>query len=179
MSNEPTLADVERLTAAIEEGCKKLADHIAVLGKWVGNAAEDKRVKPADVGKGLFAIKNAHDQVDNQKKQLYKLKDWLDKSVMPQRLEDHDLDQIRIPEIARSFTPISKLSASFIDKEKGFAWLRERGAEDLIQETVNAGTLSAYVKNLQEEEGIDPPDDIVKVNMYYVTGINKYTPKNK
>ena len=48
---------------------------------------------------------------------------------------------------------------------------------DMIQETVNAGTLSAFIRNMILEQGIDPPEDIVKVSTYSTTSMVKYRPK--
>ena len=62
-------------------------------------------------------------------------------------------------------------------KDKGFKWLRENGLGDLISETVNAGTLASAMRNMILDQGIEPPDDVIKVTTYKATSINKYTPK--
>ena len=115
--------------------------------------------------------------LDEQRKRLYKALDHMNKGVLPEKFADRDLDKIQLKSLSRSFYPITKLSASFHDKERGFEWLRENGDDALITETVNAGTLASHVKRMIEDEGIDPPEDIVKVNTYKITGSSKYTPK--
>lgn len=122
-------------------------------------------------------LKEAYDALDAARKRVYKQKDRMDKGIVPAKLESAGTDKVRIPGLAKSFYILPKMSASFIDKDAGFKWLQDQGAEDLIQPTVNASTLSSYVKNLINEEGIDPPEDIVKLNMYNTTGMSKYTPK--
>ena len=132
---------------------------------------------PANIATSLFLMDATHKRLDEMRKRFYHEKDYLDKKVLPAALEAANTDIVRVPELARSFSLQVKYSASFLDKDKGFEWLRERGSEDLIQETVNAGTLAAFVKSLIVDEGVDPPEDIVKVSTYQTIGITKYTPK--
>lgn len=124
-------------------------------------------------------LKENYEALDKARKEIYKVKDRMDKFVVPEALENTGSDKVRIPELKRSFYVNVKYSASFIDKEAGCNWLRDTGAGDLIQPTVNAGTLAGYCKSLVLDEGIDPPEDIVKFTSYKTTGISKYTPKQK
>lgn len=132
---------------------------------------------PAAIATALFFMDATHKRLDEMRKRYYHEKDHLDKKVLPAALEAAGTDIVRVPELARSFSLQTKYSASFVDKDKGFEWLRGRGSEDLIQETVNAGTLAAFVKSLIIDEGVDPPEDIVKVSTYQTIGVTKYTPK--
>lgn len=71
-------------------------------------------------------------------------------------------------------TVANKFSASIVDhpvlgKEPGYDWLRENGHGSLIQNTVNSSTLSAFAKNMLEENGVELPTDLFK------TGVNPYT----
>lgn len=62
-------------------------------------------------------------------------------------------------------------SASMLDKDQGFDWLRRNDMGSIIQETVNAQTLAAYAKNRFEKEGKDLPTDIFKVGQMAFTSI--------
>jgi hypothetical protein len=66
-----------------------------------------------------------------------------------------------------------RFSASMLDKEIGMDWLRKNGHGDLIQPTVNAQTLAAFAKNMQEVEGKDLPVEIFKVGTVPYTSITK------
>lgn len=151
----------------------------------IGGAAEALRdhaeshpaITPAELGFALFHLKELYEQADKQIKRVYHIKDAIDKAVLPNRMRDNGIDGFKIPEIARSFSIVEKTSASFIDKESGLNWLRGIGQGDMVQETVNAGTLSAFCRNLVLEQGIDPPPDIVKMNTYSTTSMVKYRPK--
>ena len=154
-----------------------LATSIQELKVTIEKLRDDPQANAATAARALYAIKEAHAQLDASVKSLYHIRDMLDKIIVPAKMDDEGIDMVRVPELARSFSKQSKLSASFVDKEKGYEWLRSIGQGDIIQETVNAGTLASFVRNMILEDGIEPPEDVVKVSPYNTTGINKYTPK--
>jgi hypothetical protein len=164
--------------------CQQVDDHdmsismlVTSVKKLVDDLRDDATANSATAATVLFHIKNTHASLDKTVKMLYAVKDLLDKTVVPAKMEADGVDMVRVPELARSFSKQTKYSASFIDKEKGFEWLRDIGQGDIIQETVNAGTLASFCRNLILEQGVDPPEDVVKVTTYDAIGINKYTPK--
>lgn len=179
MTIDPTTIEFDPKAHTLK--CHEIAadalNEIAALEEMGNRAADDSTIETSEVAKMLFDVIAAHAALDRAAKRLYHVKDKLEKHTMPTRMDAMGVDMIRVPEIARSFSRQPKMSASFVDKEKGFQWLRDIGMGDVIQETVNAGTLTAFVRNMMLEEGIDPPEDVVKVSQYYSTGINKYTPK--
>lgn len=175
------LQNIQILSARLVKAAEVIGAINVEVDTVVNRAGDDHSVLINDVAHIYFLVKLAHEALDTQIKALYHIKDKLDKKIVPEffeRLRSED-DIVRVPEIGRSFSVNEKTSATFIDKDVGYAWLREIGQGDLIQETVNAGTLSAFVRNRQLEEGLDPPEDIVKVSIYKTTSINKYTPKAK
>lgn len=161
----------------IAHSADDLATTIEGLKDLVERLRDDAGANAATAARCLLAIKETHAKLDAATKSLYRVRDFLDKSIVPTKMEAEGVDMVRIPELGRSFSKQSKMSASFIDKQAGFEWLRSIGQGDIIQETVNAGTLASFVRNMIIEEGIDPPEDVVKVTSYNTTSINKYTPK--
>lgn len=163
----------------------KMADALAVITQFADNLekwADDTKENPpelVDLAKAYFTLKNGYEAIDAQRKRIYHVVDMLNKHLIPTQLEKAGLDMIRVPEIERSFSPRLQISASLIDKERGMEWLRKEGKGDLIQETVNSSTLASFVRNMIIDEGIDPPEDIVKVSQYYTTGVAKYNPNKK
>lgn len=133
--------------------------------------------KLAEAASYFFNLKEAHTALESARKEIGKHVEFLNKSLIPSKLEHAGLDKIQVPELARSFYILTKTSCSMLDKEKGMEWLRDRGDGVLIAETVNAGTLAAYMTSLVTDEGIDPPEDIFKLSTYRTTGISKYQPK--
>lgn len=131
----------------------------------------------SDLAKYYFALKAVYEDLDAARKRMYHLVDKLNKFTIPERLEREDLDKIQVPDIARSFYILPKVSAKVQDKDKLKDWLVARGDGDLVQETVNAGTLAAHLRKLLEDQGVEAPVDVVVLNTYNTTGMSKYTPK--
>lgn len=170
----------ERFTDIAKRLGKITEDVIAIgkeLNEWEEDARADGTIKPSTLGLAFFSTSTIYEELDKAVKKVYHFKDALNKFHIPERLRAYDMDGMRIPEIARSFSIVEKTSASFIDKDAGLDWLRSIEQGDMIQETVNAGTLSAFIRNMILEQGIDPPEDIVKVSTYSTTSMVKYRPK--
>lgn len=144
---------------------------------WLNSRKDDKSIPLKQMISEFWRIKAVHDEVKKQVTRLYHVVNTLDKGVLPARFEEQEIDMIRIPELGRSFSIRTNTSASMIDKEGAMEWLRESGNEDLIQPTVNAGTLASFCRNLVLEQGIEPPAELIKVTTYNSIGSNKYNPK--
>lgn len=125
----------------------------------------------------LYEMKGLYTELDAALKLVYAQVERLNKGILPKRVSDAGMDMLRVPAIGRSFSVQTKYSASLIDKEAGFKWLRETGNASIIQETVNAGTLASFCRAMILDQGLEPPADIVKVSTYDTIGITKYTPK--
>lgn len=164
------LADARTSVGFFERDAKS----IEAVGEALKN---DGTIKPSELAEFYFYLRELHEQADAAVKKLYHVHDMLNKHLIPSRLKDAGLDAIRVPSIARSFSIVTKTSASFIDKDAGLEWLRGLGAGEMIQETVNAQTLSSFCRNMILEKGIDPPQDIVKVTSYDTMSMVKYKPK--
>lgn len=161
----------------------KLAEAISLLDDAVARAeqihesTEFDSLEIAEIAKRYWAVKELHDAAKKIITRLYHVSNSYDKGIFPAQLEKRDLDMVRVPELGRSFSIRTNTSASMLDKPKAFEWLRDNGHEDMIQETVNAGTLASFARSLQLDEGIDLPDDIFKVTTFNTVGSAKYTPK--
>ena len=90
------------------------------------------------------------------------LSEQMSAGIIPQRMEDLGV-QTRHHRLGR-FTVSYRTSASMTDKEAGKDWLRKNGHGDLIIETVNAQTLSAFAKGVIEE-GRDLPAEYFTVTL--------------
>lgn len=155
----------------------EIATVAANAEEWLERTKEDKSIKPAELAKAFFYMDSFHDEIKAALTRLYHVVDAVDKYVLPSLLEHHGVDMVRVPEIKRSFSIRQMMTASIIDKEEGMKWLRENGYKDLIQETVNAGTLASTFRSMILDQGIDPPEELFKVNNYKKISTTKYTPK--
>lgn len=172
------MRDEAQTALAMLESLAMVAREAAAQAEKAGDDLKNtSTAAPSEIAEFYFFIKSAYESIDKDVKRVYHVMDMISKFLLPERLQANGLDAIRVPSISRFFSIQSKTSASFLDKEKGFEWLRSIGQEEVIQETVNAGTLAALCRNLILEQGIDPPADIVKVSTYDTTSMVKYTPK--
>lgn len=168
---------IKHVTEVMQAVKNTLLETVTEGNDWLSQVKDDKGVKAAELAIALYDLKTAYKELDDVLKMYYHIHNQIDKSVLPARLEEQDLDMIRVPEIGRSFSVKDMITASMVDKDKAFEWLRSIGQGDIIQETVNAGTLGSFCRNLLLEQGTEPPEDAVKVNTYKSISINKYTPK--
>jgi hypothetical protein len=169
---------IDEATAVIVKWAELLADATAAIEAWVKKISNDSSIPPQDIALGMFSIIGAHDAIESIKLRLYSAKNTIDKVILPERLDAAGLDMIRVPSIARSFSIRNNMSATMTDTEKALAWLREIGQGDLIRETVNAGTLAAFCRNLLLEQGIEPPEAIA-LRPYRSISVVKYHPKGE
>lgn len=159
----------------IDQCVAKITDVAESVNDFCENRVDNYEL--SDVCALYFLIKTHYEAIDRAKKEWSKLKTFMERAIIPEKMEKADVDMVRLPDLARSFSLQKRYSASIVDKEAAFKWLRESGNEDIIQETVNAGTLSSFCRSLMLDEGIEPPEDAVKVSSYNAIGVNKYTPK--
>lgn len=156
----------------------EIADDIRATLGTINEAVGAAKAKGlVDLAKAYYALKEGYAELDAARKQVYAVLDSIDKFELPKMFEDADVDLIRIPELGRSFYPQMKYSARVQDKDALMNWLRERGQEDLISETVNSSTLAGYLKNLLLEEGVEIPEEIGQLTTYKGIGSSKYNPK--
>lgn len=170
---------LEKLECGVKACAREARKYLAQLqraAELLVDAVEEGDFNLSEGLIGYYRISEEYKGVDDVRKEIWKRLERLDKGTLPDAFESEGVDKVRVPQIERSFYVLPKMSASMVDKEEAMAWLRERGADALITETVNASTLSSYVKDLLENEGIDPPE-CIKVSSYRKTGASKYKPK--
>ena len=167
---------IENEKSPLEEKLDALEKVVEGAEAWMENADFDQ-MELAEIAKVYWSVKGHRDRAKELATRLYHIQNAFDKGIIPAQFEKREVDMIRVPEMARSFSLRTNTSASMTDREGGMAWLRKNGHEDLIQNTVNAGTLASFARNLLLEEGVELPEEYFKVSTYNSTGSAKYTPK--
>ena len=92
------------IASCVSDITSMLHDTVIAAEEWLEKTKSNKSVKVAEVAVSLFALKEAHNKLDEVVKRLYHVHNTLDKNVLPERLNEADMDMIRVPEIARSFS---------------------------------------------------------------------------
>lgn len=102
-----------------------------------------------------------------------KLYDFLSIHVVPQRMEDEDMESTKIAGIGRvNLRP--DMWTQTLDATMLAEWLKENDMGDLLKEQVNGSTLKAYIKEqLKKRDGLVPPDTLVKITPYTRAVITK------
>ena len=123
--------------------------------------------------KAFKALKDGYKIIDDHRKEIYHQVEFLSKSYIPETmLEKGGGSSLTLKDIGYRFTVSTSLSATILDKDKAYEWLREQGQDGIITETVNASTLSKFAKTYTKDFGLDLPE-CFKVNPYYSTSVTK------
>ena len=97
--------------------------------------------------------------------------DLLSQELIPTMFQNQNTKTITVENVGR-VTVNDRWTASMVDKEAAFGWLRQTKNDGIIIETVNAQTLGAFAK----EEALNKrplPSDIFKVQSTPYTSITK------
>jgi len=139
----------------LEKESTKVADkdHVSVIRYYA-------QVK--DVVEEMEAIKTVYEA----------LKQKLSRETVPDAMRRDKIKTINIMDVGR-VTIAHRFSCSMLDKTEGFKWLRKNKLGDLIIETVNSSTLSAWAHKRLTMEGKDLPSDIFKSSSTPYTSITK------
>ncbi len=127
----------------------------------------------ADLGRELRRLKDKLEEEKAVATKTQKEYDRLRKEVIPEVAEDHGITSMNISGIGRlGIRPELYVSIEKDHKEEAYDWLRENNHEDLIQGTVNASTLKAFVKE-QIKNGEELPDDLFVITPFMMATITK------
>lgn len=147
------------------------ADLEALVVPALANLPLIKLANATDAAILQAAFKDAHDRADRVKAEIGKTYDWLRTNVVPERMDNEGLEMLRITGIGRVSLK-SEINLSVLDKDAEYRWLEETGHGDMIQETVNAGSLKALLVRMLRE-GKEIPGDIFKVTPVTKANITK------
>ena len=109
--------------------------------------------------------------IKESREALSQLEERLSREFIPDVMRANNIKSTTIEGVGRVSLG-TRWSASILDKEAGFEWLRGSDNGGVIQETVNAQTLGALAKELSTLN-IDLPQDIFKTSVMTYTSITK------
>lgn len=123
----------------------------------------------------LRALKEAKKYAEQELKEITEEMDRVD-AILAQRMADIETQNFTRNGTMFCLTSTTRASAAAGRKDELFAALREAGYDDLIYETVNANSLSAFVKEQSMENGDTLPqwlDGLVTVFEKTTVGVRK------
>ena len=158
------------ITDVIPEA-RSLAAHLDALSAEIDalfSQADARKTDPITVARVFVVLHRLNEKIEGLTRSSSTLGKWgklyeaYKKEVVPQVLEAAGVPHVALAEGFR----VGVSSQTFIsvkDRDKAFHWLRTHKLGDLITNTVNSSTLSAALRNMMDEDNLDPPDDIFSV----------------
>lgn len=144
----------EAVTAARKDGEEILpsGDHIAIIRHY------DK-------------LRLANETIKEARRALDEMTEKFSREHVPDAMRAAKVKTLTLEGVGR-ITISARWSASIVEgrKPEAFGWIRNRGDDGIIQETINSGTLSSYAKALFEK-GIELPASEFKVGQMAFTSI--------
>ena len=126
-----------------------------------------------ELGKTLLDLQAQHDFHAEQKAELHKQLEVIKMSIIPDKMEDEEIDSLTITDVGRlQLKRDAFVSCLAGNRDALHDWLRQNGHEPLIKEAVHAGTLKAFVK-AQIKDGKEYPTDLIKYEAYVKASLVK------
>jgi len=159
-----------------QETLIELANVCALLTKVVGDVRDQttEAVATTDhivVIKHYDDLRKANALIKESREALSQLEERLSREFVPDVMRHNKVKSITVEGVGR-VSLSSRWSASMLDKQMGFEWLRSNGHGGVIQETVNAQTLGALAKELNND-GVDLPAPTFSTSIMTYTSITK------
>jgi len=153
-----------------------LSDVCSTLSKISGNIREETNEVVAGndhiaIIKHYDSLRQATALIKESREALQQLEEKLSREQIPEALRSRAIRNITVEGVGRVSLG-TRWSASMPDKEAGFEWLRANEHGGVIQETVNAQTLGALARELNEG-GIELPQPTFVTSVMVYTSITK------
>jgi hypothetical protein len=116
-------------------------------------------------------LRQATALIKESREALTQIEEKLSREQVPEALRAHNIRTITIEGVGRVSLG-TRWSATMPDKESGFEWLRGNGHGGVIIETVNAQTLGALAKELNND-GMELPQPTFTTSILTYTSITK------
>lgn len=122
-------------------------------------------------------VRIATELTKTSREDLKALEDKLSYEIIPDTLRTVGIKSVRVDGVGNVGVSY-RFACSIIDHETqgkipAFNWLRSHNHGDLIKETIAAPTLSAFAKNMIEDQGRELPGDLFKTSSHAYTSIRK------
>ena len=130
-----------------------------------------------DVIRHYSDVRIATAQIKEAREALNQMEERLSREIVPDFVRRAKEERgVKTPIVLEGIGRVTvsyRFSCSMLDKEMGLNWLRSNGHEGLIQPTVNSSTLSAFARDMLENQGFELPPEIFKVGTSPYTSITK------
>ncbi len=112
----------------------------------------------------MDAIGKLHSDLDDVKKEVGKLFDYIRTKLLPDKMESEGLDSMKVAGLG-TVVLTSDMYMSVADKDAAYRWLIEIGSGDLIVDTVNSSSLKALLRR-RLQDGEEIPEGLFRINPF-------------
>lgn len=120
----------------------------------------------AELASEVKLLRERLDAAAKEKTDIQKLYDFLTISIVPDRMDDEGVENVKIKGVGRLQVKTDiRCSCPVGNKEALHSWLAENNHGALIKPLVSAPTLKAFVKE-QLKQGGNYPDSLLKIEPY-------------
>jgi hypothetical protein len=146
---------------------------LTTLAEWIREETNEAVATQDHIAiiKHYDQLRQATALIKESREALEQIEMKLSREQVPDALRAHQIRTITVEGVGRVSLG-TRWSASMPDKAAGFEWLRANDHGGVIQETVNAQTLGALAKELNEE-GTELPAPTFTTNIMTYTSITK------
>lgn len=154
---------------SLSEVCGRLSILADVVRQETNEAVSTN--DPVQVIKHYDKVRQITALIKESREALAGIEERLSREQVPSIMRAHNIKSTTIEGVGRVSLG-TRWSASMPDKGAGFEWLRANNHGGVIQETVNAQTLGALAKELNNE-GVELPAPTFVTNIMTYTSITK------
>lgn len=157
----------------------KAIEAVESMGKSL-NYYTNRKTDPVEIARAFVAMRWMKDQIEALAKAFNEYFEPWKHEHFPAMLEAAGLSHVPLAEGYRVGVSNRFLAAIQEGKKaEALEWLRKNELSDLIQETVNAGTLSSAFQKMIEEHNIDPPEEIFHCHVQPNTSVTATKPSDR
>ena len=155
------------------ERMQGICSNLTNIAEWIRNETNEvvATKNHVQVIKHYDKLRQATALIKESREALEQIEMKLSREQVPDVMRANKIRNVTIEGVGR-VTLGTRWSASMTDKQAGLHWLRQNGNGGVIQETVNAQTLGALAKELNNE-GIELPAPTFTTNIMTYTSITK------
>ena len=145
-------------SAKVEEALTTLAAYLTERSTYIAEADYDL-TQSINMMDALYRFKES--VAERVKSPAEKLYDAMRFTVVPNKMDEQEVTSVTIEGVGR-VNITDDVSVKVQDKQKLMEWLIANELEDMIQQTVNAQTLSAFIRR-RMRAGEPLPSELIEV----------------
>lgn len=134
---------------------------------------EYSKASIAELASILAGLKDSLDKIGSLKTEIQKELDKVSMAVLPDRMEDEDIQTMKIKGVGRlQLSSDIRCAVPASNREDVKKWLMDNGHGSMVAETINSSTLKAFVKE-RIKENAEYPEDLLKITPFSKANVVK------